>query len=138
MVKQHLQPVIETSTAVLSLIEDGIIHFQTKPHADFGLEEMLEVREANAKLSGGKPYCVIMEAGEFTTFSKEAKKASASKEHTKNRISLALIQDNMAMKLIVDLYMKLNKPVGPTKAFSNKADALDWTRKMRDDLYRNI
>jgi hypothetical protein len=94
---------------------------------------MLEVRAANAKLSEGKGYCVLMEAGDFTSFSIDAKKASTSPERSLNRIALAIIQNNTAMKLIVGFYFKINKPIGPTKAFKNTEDALILLRKMRDD-----
>lgn len=130
-----VQESIKTTKAKVSLIEDKIILFEVDARADFGLKEMLEVREANKRLAEGNDYCVVMEAGELVTFSKETKEASASPEHTKNRIALALIQHNMAMKLITDLYLKINKPVGLTKVFNNREAAIKWLREMRDKHY---
>ncbi|UKN00291.1 hypothetical protein K6119_11150 [Paracrocinitomix mangrovi] len=129
---------IRTSAADLKLIDDNIILFSTHKNAVFGLNEMLEVREANIILSEGRPYCVIMEAGEFTEFTAEAKTASASEEHTKNRIALALIKKNLATKIIVDLYLKLQKPVGKTKSFTTRKEGLNWLKKMRDAYYNDL
>ena len=123
---------IQTSVAVLTLIEKNIILFQVNPHSDFGLKEMLEVREGNSILNQGNPYCVLMEAGEFSSFSKEAREASASDEHIKNRLALAIIQSNFAMKFLMKFYMRINKPKGLTRTFNSKSEALEWLRLIRD------
>ena len=123
---------MKTSVATLNLIENQIIHFIVDDNAEFGLEDMLEVRAANIKLSDGQPYCVAMEAGNFSNFSEDVRKASASPEHTKNRIALALIHNNLATRLIFNFYLAINSPVGKTKAFQSKEKALLWLRKMRD------
>ncbi len=123
---------IKTSVATVSLIEDQIIYFKVDSHADFGIKEMLEVRSANNDLSEGKPYCVMMKAGLFSNFTDEVRKASASCEHSKNRIALALINSNLSTRLIINFYLSINKPVGKTKAFSSKKESLIWLRRMRD------
>jgi len=128
---------IKTSVATLSLIDDRIIYFKVDANADFGLKEMLEVRNANSILSQGQPYCVVMEAGLFSNFSEEVRVASASPEHSKNRIALALLQNNLAMRLVINFYLAINKPVGKTKSFSSKEKAINWLRKMRDQYDKN-
>jgi len=124
---------IRTSTATITLIEDQIIHFMVDDGVTFDLNEMLEIRKANHELSKGSPYCVVMEAGSFTNFTKEAREASASEEHTINRIGLALIQNNLASKLLTDIYLRINKPVGKTKVFKSKEEGVAWLREMRDE-----
>ena len=115
--------------ATLTLIEEGVILFEINSKVDFGLEQMLEVREANAELSKGKPYAVLMISGEFVNFTPEAKAASASPEHTQNRVALAILQTSMAMGLLTSMYLKINKPVGKTKAFSDREGAMNWLRQ---------
>lgn len=130
---------IKTSIADLTLLDERIIHILVEDHSEFGMDEMLEIREANAKLAQGKPYCVMIESGSFAEFSKKAKEASASKEHSENRIALAIIIHNLAMKLISDIYLRVNKPVCPTKAFRDKEEALKWLKSMKKvhDLNQN-
>ncbi len=96
---------------------------------------MIEIRKGNANLARGKDYCVMFEAGSFTDFSKKAKEASASEEHSTGRIALALITQNLAMKIIADLYLRINKPKTPTRVFKNKTEALEWLRGKRDLHY---
>ena len=107
-------------------------------HADFGVEEMIEIRTGNAKLAHYNDYCVILESGSFTDFSKKAKEASASEEHSKGRIALAIIISGLPMRLLTDIYLKINKPVVPTKAFSSKIEAKKWLQNQRDYHYMSL
>ena len=126
---------IHTSVAALTLLGDSIILLQVNSHSDLGVKGIIEIREANFKLNNGNPYCVLMEAGEFTAATKEAREVSATKEHAKNRIAMAIIQNNVAIKLLTIFYLKINKPVSPTKPFRTKEEALVWLREMRDSYY---
>jgi len=126
---------IRTSVAVLTLIEESIILFHINEYSELGMKEMLEVREANNILSKGNSYCVLMDAGDFSSSSKEAREESASEEHSKNRIAMGIIQNNFAIKIMTRFYLKINKPVRPTKIFKTKEEALVWLRQMRDDYY---
>lgn len=126
---------IKTTAATVSLVDDKIILFKVHDHTDFGLPEMLEVRQANIQLAEGNDYCVVMEMGQMATYSKEAKEASVSEEHNRNRIALAIVQTNLAMKLIAQLYIKFNKPITPTKIVKNTAEAIKWLQQKRDEHY---
>lgn len=131
-IKQGFIENIKTSIAEITLLDDQIIHCFVHENADFGMNEMIEMREANKKLAKGKDYCVLLEAGSFTDFSKKAKEASATEKYSKGRIALAIIAQNLAMKLLTDIYLRINKPVCPTKPFKDKEEALNWLRKKRD------
>ena len=126
---------IRTSFAELTLIEESIILFEINDYIELGVKELKEVREANNKLNKGNPYCVLMDVGDFSSSSKEASEESASEEHSKSRIALGVIQNNFAIKLMTQFYLKINKPVCPTKIFRTKEEAIVWLRKMRDDYY---
>jgi hypothetical protein len=123
---------IKTSVFHVSLIEEGIIHVIINDHADFDINVMLEMRAANNELSGGKPYCVLLESGDFVNYTKEAQRESTTPEHTKNRIAMAVIENNIAIRILTDFYIKLFKPIGPTKSFKSKEKAMEWLRERRD------
>ncbi|MCB0479399.1 MAG: hypothetical protein KDC84_14615 [Crocinitomicaceae bacterium] len=116
-------------------MDDKIIHCFVEDNAEFDLDQMIEIREGNHALARGEDYCVLLEAGSFTDFSKKAKEASASNEHSTGRIALAIISNNLAMKILTDIYLRINKPVSPTKAFKSKLEALEWLKGKRDLHY---
>ncbi|MEZ4937611.1 MAG: hypothetical protein R2799_08455 [Crocinitomicaceae bacterium] len=118
-----------TSIAKLTLLDDKIIHCFVEENSDFDMDQMMEIRDGNRVLSKGQDYCVILEAGSFADFSKKAKEASATHEYSSGRIALAIIANNLAMKILTDVYLRINKPVTPTKAFKSKTEALEWLKK---------
>jgi hypothetical protein len=99
-----------------------------KDHVDVCVEEMLELRSKALEWTEGKGYCTYVETGAFNSFSKEVKEALVTKEHSSKRIAIAVLQSNLAIKIIADLYLKVNKPEDPTKLFRSKEEALKWLR----------
>lgn len=93
---------------------------------------MLEIREICQNISNGKGYCNYVEPGEFNSFSKDVKAAINTKEHSDRRIAVAVLHNSFAIKIVADIYLKLNKPINPTKLFRNRKEAVKWLRIQRD------
>ncbi len=124
---------IRTSTAVLTLIDRQIIACRVDDNADFKREDVLEIRAVNKTLSGGNPYCVLFEVGKNVDLTKTAREASVEPEHYENRIALALLHHNFAMKMIADFYIRIYQPPPLTKNFSSREKAIEWLKEMRDN-----
>ncbi len=110
------------------LLEDGIIENFIKPMKHVDLVDIVQLKEANKSLANGKPYTVLVVSGHLASISKEAKELTASKEFAQNTIAKALICDSLGSKLVVNLYLKINKPYILTKSFTNKNEAVNWLR----------
>ena len=122
---------IRTTLCTLTTIHDQLIQCSVDDHSHFCLEELIKVREATNKLSGGKPYSILLEPGEFTSFSTEAKAASVTEEYTKDRIALAIIESNLGLKIVVDFYLRVNRPIVTTRAFKSKKKAIIWLESIQ-------
>lgn len=120
------------SIADLTLIDDCIIHVVVHDQVDVQFENLIEVRKKNIEFAKGKDYCVMLESGSFVDYSKKTREASASEEYSGGRIALAIIINSLAIKILADIYLRINKPFCPTKAFKNKEDALKWLQEKRD------
>lgn len=122
------------SIGTLTLLEDRIILLETDEHVIVGMDEMQEIRKVNHELSDGQPYCVLTKTGAFSSYSKEMLDASKTYEYSKNRIALAIIANNLAVKMMTNAYIRMRKPPIPTKSFRSEEEAINWLRKMRDDF----
>lgn len=123
---------IELKKTIHTLIAPGIIRIDGKSGVHIDYEDVLEMREANLKLSGNKPFCTIMNGDEhFHTYSKEAKEMLASSEYCKLRKAAAFVLSNLAAKMLVTFFLKVNKPSSPSKVFSNEKDAIEWLKTIR-------
>lgn len=129
------EKVIQSTSSTSTLIDHYIVYFKIAANADITVKDLKEGRAANHKLTEGQDYCVLLESGLFTSFSKDVREAMALPEHAEKRIALALLVNNAALELLAKFYLKVNKPVGVTKIFKNKEAAIQWLQQKRDEHY---
>lgn len=79
--------------------------------------ESLKVRDKFFVLSTSKG---------FYRISKEAKILSASKDYAERLGAVAVVINHIAIKFVLDFYLKINKPFVPTKGFTDEESALKW------------
>ena len=93
------------------------------------LSDAIEMRDANLKLTDGKPFCLLMNGiTSYHTYSSEAKELFASEEYCKLRRAVAFISNSLPVTLLVKFFINLNKPKSPSRVFSNKEEALTWLK----------
>lgn len=120
---------IHLKKAVISLLDEGIIHIHIKSGNEIELSDAVFIVEAMEKLGGGKKYPILIDAGEFSSIDHEARIFSAAAESNIYTLADAIAYCNVAQKLLANFYVKYNKPVVPTEIFSNKTDAILWLKK---------
>ncbi len=131
-----LEDKIRTSVAVLTKVDSQIIACKIDDYSDFKREDVLEIRIVNKLLSNNQPYCVLFEVGKNVDLTKSAREASVEPAHFENRIALALLHSNFAMKMIADFYIKIYKPPPLTKNFNSRVKAIEWLQQKRDGFER--
>lgn len=118
---------IELEKSIVN-INDGVIHIHLKSGQEIELSDAVFIVEAMGKLSEGKKCPILIDAGEFSSVDKEARIFSAAAESNLYTLADAIAYCNLAQKLLANFYIKHNKPVVPTRVFSNKEEALDWLK----------
>lgn len=94
--------------------------------SDIELEDVVEMREMLVELSRGNKFCVLLDARNRFNVSSEARALIASKEYSSERIASAFIVTSLANQLVGNFFIKVNKPLTPTKMFSSEESALNW------------
>lgn len=90
------------------------------------------MREANLKLSEGKPFCLIMNVlADYYTYSTDAKELFASNEYCVLIKATAFVVEQLSFRLMAAFYIKFHKPVSPTQIFGSEDEALTWLRKFK-------
>ena len=119
--------IYEITVGKLSVYE-GIIRLQLNDRADIEVHHIDEIYKANQKLSEGSKYSLLVIIGKYTNVSPEARELAANKELSKNRTSLAFVTDSLAHKLVVNFFIKFNRPSTPTKLFTDEEEAIRWLK----------
>jgi hypothetical protein len=76
-------------------------------------------------LKGKKAYVLNDCLGHYR-ISREARQLSASEQYSSHIAATAVIVNNAAVRLVLDLYMSIDKPYSPTRAFTKREEALKW------------
>lgn len=95
---------------------------------------LAKMQEAVCKLGNGNKMPIYFTAHDFLQLSKEGGKFAASKEGVRYTMACAVLIDNLSKKLIFNFFQKFNKPIVPTKAFSDKKDAFSWLEEQKHHL----
>lgn len=117
---------IEFEYANIQMLANGIIKIEMFDGHIIDLEECVQITIAQGKLLGGKQGLMFMVADSTTQFTNSAREFSASKEGLRFSIAEALVIQNLAQKILVSFYLKINKPAKPSKAFNSEEDAIKW------------
>ncbi|MGE0566545.1 MAG: hypothetical protein AB7O73_01235 [Bacteroidia bacterium] len=123
--------VIDFDKGKTTLLEDGIVETTIYDGKYLECEDLIALKNANMKLTGGKEYGVLFDTGELTSLSKETRELAASKEFAQNTVAMAILIRNLGHKLIANFFINVNKPHITTKVFTNKKDALVWLRGVK-------
>ncbi len=115
---------INIPEALIQLRSDGIIHVHYKKNTTLDLETQRFMRSIYQDLIPGKNLPYIFSASDGVTVTKEARENSNTADSP--IAAYAMIANNIAYRLVANFYLKVNKPLVPSKLFSTFDDAVKW------------
>lgn len=113
----------------IALRNDGIVELHTSNNHEYEIQDVKENVAAIGQLSGGKKVQVLIVGGAFTSVSKEARVFMASEESLQYSLCEAFLLNSLPQRMLINFYIRVNKPLVPTRAFSSKSEALDWLKR---------
>lgn len=116
-----------TSIADIYMREDGILEIRVKEDAEVDEAALLENFEATLPLTGGKKVPALLDCRRHFFISSEAR-ALTAKLASDHRTAHAMVLSSLAIRLIANFYLNVNKPSQPTKVFTNYDEAVDWLK----------
>jgi len=120
----------ETRTAII-YIEKDIIFLTYKEKADVGVEEIEENIKVKTEMQKGKPMKTLVDVRGVWQYSDEARKIVGGEEFKKITIAMAVVTGkSLPIKMIANFFMRINKPLTPTKLFGTKEKALLWLKNI--------
>jgi len=127
--KPRLIKTIEAPEGITRVYENGYLESFITEDAYIDVPFLIEGKK-QLEETGLKKFYVISEGAGFFRISKAARQLSASKEYSSHLAAVAVITSHVSTRLIVDLYHKIDKPVVPTKAFTDRNLARKWLFEM--------
>lgn len=110
------------------LIEDHILDIEVNDFEVFEIGDLLEIRTWMKRSIKEKKLFNLFEFGNGSSISRDLREYAASEEGAVKTIGTAILVNNFAQQMIIDYYLKFNKPLYPTKAFYKRGKAIEWIK----------
>lgn len=112
------------------IYDSNILHFKMDDGETLTAKDLQDSRKWTASIGGGK-YLNLIEAGILTEVEDDMRKSSASEAENKHTIADAIIVKSLSQRLIANFYLRFNRPVKPTRIFSDPESAAFWLMSFR-------
>lgn len=113
-------------------IENGILFFIYKDDIDIDLNAAIKIVEDRINYQNHKNYPVLADFRKVK-INKEGRDYLA-KAGSKNVTACAVLTDSPVNKIMANFYLKIDKPVTPTKMFTEKEEAIKWLAQFLDKI----
>lgn len=118
---------IITATVRLRLLSCGIVHYTYLPNSEVNEKEHQHNHNALIELVGKeKKIPLLIDADEFINVTTEARKLIRKLESIVPISARALIMTSLGHRILASFYIKMQKPIVPTKIFNNYEDGIQW------------
>ena len=122
--------ITRTKTEEIKMLTSGIIHCKVLPDTFLTEDDARENIEAISRMAKGKRVPVIVDIRAAKGASKEARKFFGKKEVAEVQSACAMITGSPLTKLLGNFFIGVNKPLFPTKLFTDEKDALNWLHQI--------
>jgi hypothetical protein len=130
----------ETEEGIVTVYDSGLVISSIKEGAYLEVPYLIKGKERLLRLGYKGKFYVLSEGVGFYRISRAARLLSASSEYSEHIAATAVVTAHVSTKLILDLYLKIDKPKTPTKPFMDRNQALRWLeeRKFQDEKTKPI
>ena len=109
-------------------LKNGIFHYIYKPGLEIDLETAKQTVQDRLELIKGEAYPTYVDIRGLKKVDNNARSYLASPEATQLVSALAIRTGSEVQKVIANFYYKINKPVMPTRLFTDEGRAFRWLK----------
>ncbi len=112
-------------------ISNGILFIEYKPRLVINLEIAKQIVSDRLKVSNGITRPAILDARNFVSIDRATMKYYKTKETVQHVTSAAFLTGSALSSLAGNIFLTLEKPLVPTKLFTDEKKALEWLEKYK-------
>ena len=127
-------PFIALKQCRVRLLEPGIVESCVNEGAAIDVEDIWEIRRANEFFCPGRKYAILVAPDNFNSITEEARALTASESFSHHTCGKALMVHNTATRLVAEFYLRINKPIMPTRVFTDRNKAIRWLKEQLSNL----
>jgi hypothetical protein len=121
---------IESEEYLIRIHDDNLMECKIKEGVAIDTEFLLKGKKMLEELLPGNKYYLLSEGIGFFSITQEAREMIASPEYSSHLRAVAFYTTNYSLKLLADMYNKINKPVVLTRVFTDRESAMEWLKAL--------
>lgn len=118
-----------TDKIIFTVRPDNILHIECRPNTIMTLEDGKESTKIGAELINQRPMPMLCDLTNVVKMTRECRQHFAGAEHAKIFSECALIITNPISRIIGNFFLGANKPLKPTRLFTDTEEGLKWLKK---------
>lgn len=123
----------QTEVAYLSFRE-GVLRVKVKENAEVSVKTMTELLGEAVRIAGFKKYFAIIDVRAGFHSEADVRDYYSDNDYSKYRYADAFVVKSLAIRLMVNFYISVNKPSIPTKTFTDPEQAEKWIHDLKQRL----
>jgi hypothetical protein len=112
-------------------IENDIMNIVFHPETVISIEDAKKVVQERIKLCNNKDYPIYADVGGVISIDAATRKYFKGPEARKNAKATAMYVNTPISRFLGNLFMKVDRPIMPTKMFTNREKALKWLNQFK-------
>ncbi|UII31279.1 STAS/SEC14 domain-containing protein [Fulvivirga ulvae] len=118
----------ETDKIKYVLNTDGILCIECSPNTIMTLEDGKTSTRIGTELISGNPVPMLCDLTNVVKMTQDCRKHFSGAEHARIFTKCALIITSPISRIIGNFFLGANKPLKPTRLFTNKVEAIKWLK----------
>ena len=110
--------------------KDNIIQFQAYDEFHGELSDGINIVNTFKRLKGPEKCLVLIIVADNATMTKENREYIAGEEVSQIVKADAFVLRSLGLKLLMNGYLRINKPNRPTRFFNNEESAVEWLKQI--------
>ena len=130
MIDEHINKIdkIDLAACTMTFCEEGIIHIDFKKIEELTVKDVKEMMDVFGQKSEGKKHPILITVKQFMTIDKDVRELWAEQGRSQYSSADAIVATHVAIKMIANFYIAVNKPAIPTRVFNFEQEAIDWLK----------
>lgn len=119
---------VENDKIIFNLRPDNILETSCVSNTTMTLEDGQECTRVSMEMLENQPTPLLCDLTNVVKMTRECREHFAGERHAQSFTKAALIVSKPISKIIGNFFLGLNKPINPTKLFTNKENGLKWLK----------
>jgi hypothetical protein len=107
----------------------GILYFALREDVELGWAEADEITTVLMEVSEEKPVTILLDARVHFQVKEEGRNYFSRADYPSNLCAAAVVSTLLPVRMLVNFYLRINKPYYPTRLFSTMEEAEVWLQQ---------